>query len=340
MVKVLYIDDDEGIRRLAIRALTRRGYEVVGADSAESGLALLRAEAFDLVAVDHYMPGRNGLEALAEIKALPSPPPVVYVTGSEESNIAVSALKAGAADYVVKSVGDEFFDLLAASFALALERQTLLRQRAEAERALQESNERLGALLQEANHRIANSLQIVASFIQIQANAVSSEEARVALKEAKQRVQTISQVHRRLYTSTDIESIDMVEYLAAILRDLESAWSTVTATRPIRFASVPLRLRTDHAVSVGVIVNELVLNACKYAYKDGAPGEIRVAIDTDVGTFKIRIEDDGIGFPADVTPKGTGIGTKVVEAMARSLKATVAYGDGVGARITLTAPIV
>ena len=110
---ILYIDDDEGLRRLVRRALERRGYRVDLAASGAEGVAMASANCYDLVAVDHYMPGQDGLATLSALTALPSPPPVIYVTGSEESRIAVAALKAGAIDYVVKIVGEDFFDLLA-----------------------------------------------------------------------------------------------------------------------------------------------------------------------------------------------------------------------------------
>ena len=111
--RILYIDDDAALRRLTQRALARRGFEVTLAEDGASGVAMAAATPFDLVAVDHYMPGMDGLETLTRLRALPEPPPVVYVTGSEEGQIAVAALKAGAADYVVKTVGENFFDLLA-----------------------------------------------------------------------------------------------------------------------------------------------------------------------------------------------------------------------------------
>lgn len=171
---------------------------------------------------------------------------------------------------------------------------------------------------------------------------MSSEEARTALKDTRQRVQTIGRLHRRLYTSDDIESVDLGEYLATVLKDIEDAWSTEQAPRPVRFAPAPLRLRlrTDHAVSVGVMVSEVVSNACKYAYAVDAAGEIRVSMDSVQDHFMVKIEDDGIGFTAGSAPKGTGIGTKLVDAMARSLSATVSYATERGARVTLMVPLI
>ena len=339
MPRVLYIDDDEGLRTLTRRALRRRGYEVVTAEGADEGMALLSAEPFDLVAIDHYMPGKDGLQALAMIGALEAPPPVVYVTGSEETRVAVAALKAGAADYVVKTVGEDFFDLLSSSFDQALERRALLAAKSEAERALRASNERLAALLKEANHRVANSLQIVGAFVQLQASSVQSEEAKIALKDTHQRIAAIGQVHRRLYTSDDIETVDMAEYLGSFIAELESTWSTPASPRLIRLVADNIRLATDKAVSVGVIVNELVGNACKYAYATGQSGEVRVSLLRENGTFRLRVEDDGKGFDPSNSPKGTGIGTKLIRAMAMSLKAEVDYGAGPAMQVSVRAPL-
>ena len=110
---------------------------------------MTRDGAFDLVAVDHYMPGMDGLATIEALRALTDCPPIVYVTGSEESRIAVAALKSGADDYVVKSVGEEFFDLLGSSFTQVLERALLRRAREQAEAELRASNARLEALLKD-----------------------------------------------------------------------------------------------------------------------------------------------------------------------------------------------
>src|ERR1700758_304617 len=97
---ILYIDDDPGLCRLVSRHLSRAGYQVRCAHSGEEGLALLAEQAFDLVPLDHHMPGQGGFETLRAIAAQEESPPVVYVTGAEDSRLAVAALKAGASDYV------------------------------------------------------------------------------------------------------------------------------------------------------------------------------------------------------------------------------------------------
>jgi two-component sensor histidine kinase len=334
--RVLYVDDDEGLRSLVRKALMRRGYDVTLAASGEEGLAALEAGDVDLIALDHYMPGQGGFETLLKIRARPDPPPVVYVTGSDESRVAVSAMKAGASDYVVKSVGEEFFDLLENAFAQAFEQVELRRRHAKAEADLKTSNERLEALLREVNHRVANSLQLVSAFVQMQASAVEDGLARSALKDTQRRIEAIIQVHRRLYSSEDVESVDMQDYLEALVRELEDTLSSAASPRRLSLIAEPARLATDKAVSVGVIVNELVTNACKYAYKRGEAGEVRIRL-SDAGLgLMLTVEDDGDGMPLDGAVQGTGLGGRLIKAMAASLNSEVIYDAAhSGVRATL-----
>lgn len=336
--RVLYVDDDEGLRRLVARALERRGYVVVTAESGETGLTKALAEPFDLIALDHYMPGQDGFATLGAMLAeLPSPPPIVYVTGSDESRVAVAALKAGAADYVVKIVGDDFFDLLDTTFIQAIEKVALRRRHDEQEAALEASNHRLEALLREVNHRVANSLQLVSAFVQMQASALDDQVAKAALKDTQRRIEAIIQVHRKLYTADDVETVDMQGYLEALVQELEDTFSTPAAPRRLTLNVDPVQLDTDRAVSVGVIVNELISNACKYAYADTEPGEVKIALRQQTGGLVLTVEDHGRGMQAAPNPKGTGLGGRLIAAMARSLGSQVVYDPAAqGVRATLT----
>jgi two-component sensor histidine kinase len=292
-----------------------------------------------LVAVDHYMPGHDGLATLAQLRALPSPPPIVYVTGSEESRIAVAALKAGAVDYVVKTVGDDFFDLLDNVFRQTLAATTLRREKEAAEMKLQASNEQLQAMLREVNHRVANSLQLVSAFVRMQAAVVADPAAKLALEDTQQRIAAIGQVHQRLYSSGDVDTVEMRDYLGALAEELEQTWSTPASPRIVKIDAEPLRLKTDRAVSVGIIVTELVSNACKYAYPVGQAGEVRISLASEADDhFRLTVEDDGCGIHPGEHPKGTGLGTTLIAAMAKGLQTSVEMAEGrAGVSATLRA---
>lgn len=339
--RILYIDDDPGLRRLVEKLLGRRGHTIIAVGSGAEGVERAREGEFDLIAIDHYMPEMDGLETLRRLKELPELPPVVYVTGSEESAVAVAAIKAGASEYVVKSTGDDFVDLLEQAFAHALATERLRAAKEQAESELVDANTRLEALLREVNHRVANSLQLVSAMVTMQAKLLTDKASKEALADTDRRIQAIAQVHRKLYTSNNVDSVAMDDYLRAIVDELQATWSTPASPRTILLEAEALRLHTDKAVSLGVIVNELVSNACKYAYDHGSPGEIRVRFGREQeSAFRLEVEDDGCGLQDGASPRGTGLGSRLVSAMARSLSSAVEYDRAhSGCRAVLVAPL-
>lgn len=317
---ILYVDDDAALRRLAQRALERRGFTIVQAESADAALALLARETVDLVAIDHEMPGRDGLSLLAEIVGMDDAPPAVFVTGTDEARIAIAALKSGAADFVVKSIGDDFFDLLARTFTQALEKVALARAKVKAEQDLRAANERLELILGEIHHRIANSLAIVSTFVSMQARASTDEATAAALQETNYRIQAVAQVHRRLYTSPTTNTVDLADYLASLVDELRSGMTADSQAIALQLEAEPVEVKPDHAVSVGVIVAELVSNAVKYAFAPDCPGKIVVGLAAKPeGGFVLSVADNGRGFTIDQAATGSGLGMRIVKATAASL---------------------
>lgn len=341
MPTILYIDDDATLARLVERGLKRLGLTVVHAADGESGIARLAAGDIDVVALDQYMPGLDGLETLEKIHAIPSAPPVVFVTASQDSKIAITALKAGAADYLVKDTQGDFIALLAVAATGALEQARVRKARDDAEAEVHASRDRYAALaaerevlLREVNHRVGNSLQIIASLLHLQANSASDDDVKAALTNAMGRVAAVAQVHRRLYTSHDLKSVMLNQYLEALLEDLRRSAEGNRMSR-LTLSAEAIEIDPDRAVAIGIIVNELVMNAVKYAYPDGA-GPIHVTLRTIGDDLELAIMDDGVGLQVKQDPRSTGMGQRIVNAMATKLE-TKAERDPShsGTRITL-----
>ncbi|MDU3127878.1 MAG: response regulator [Bradyrhizobium sp.] len=326
---LLYIDDDATLARLVERGLKRLGFTVEHAPDGAAGLERIQHGGIDVVALDQYMPGLDGLETLERIMALPEAPPVVFVTASQDSKIAVTALKAGAADYLVKDLQGEFVPLLQVAAEGALRQARLQKARDEAEAEVRASRDRYAALaaerevlLREVNHRVGNSLQIIASLLHLQANSSSQEDVKAALTNAMGRVAAVAQVHRRLYTSHDLKSVLLNQYLDALLDDLRRSAEGNRMSR-LTLKAEPVEIDPDRAVAIGIVVNELVMNAVKYAYPDG-PGPIHVELKLANGDVLLSIADIGVGLNATSDPRSTGMGQRIVSAMATKLDATVA----------------
>jgi len=337
-VRLLYVDDDRALARLVQKELGRHGYDVVCAGDGDEGLRLMAEGGWDVCALDHYMPGRDGIDVLPEMIALPDAPPVVYVTGAQEGALAVAALRAGAADYVIKDVSEDFTSLLRNAVDDALNRRRLQRENEQAQTEVAAARDRAEAMLREVNHRVGNSLQLVSSFISLQARQLKDEGAKGALREAQVRIEAVAHVHRRLYTSGDMATVALDEYLRGLIAELGQSLGPDGASPDLKLEAEPLTVSTDQAVSLGVIVSELVTNAVKYAYAPGQGGEIRVTLHkVDAHRAVLTVEDDGPGLdPADSQPKGTGLGRKIIAAMAGGLKSALEFDaehEGVRARL-------
>lgn len=340
-VHILYIDDDEAFGVLVRRNLARRGYEVHLALDGSAGLAKLAEGGIDAIVLDHYLKGETGLDILPAIIAISDHPPVIYATGSVDTSVAVAALKAGADDYVLKGVSPDYFDLLAAALDQGLERARFRRDTLRAQEAIRQERDRAELLLAEVNHRIANSLGLVAALIRMQASVTKDQGTIDALQETQMRINAIASVHRRLYTSHEVGTVQLDEYLENLLNELEASMRDDKRPHRVMLTCRGLSLATDKVITLGLIVSELVTNAFKYAYAEGHAGEIRVSVQRGEGNLlRVHIEDDGRGFDRSAPAKGTGLGTKILMAMASSLKSEITYDpDHRGTRAVLVFPV-
>jgi PAS domain S-box-containing protein len=180
-------------------------------------------------------------------------------------------------------------------------------------------------LLREMRHRIANSLQIIASILLLKAGAVTSEETKNELRAAHQRVMSVAAVQSHLQASDGIEQIEIGPYLTKLSSGLASSMVDPRQHIDIQVSADPGALPTSHAVSIGLIVTELIINAVKYAFPEArSSASIRVTFEMAKSDWKLTVADNGSGRRESDDPSAsTGLGTALVAALAKQLKAQV-----------------
>ena len=207
------------------------------------------------------------------------------------------------------------------------------------QRKLQAALDRHQVLLKEVNHRVKNSLQVISGMLQLQANSVGDADVSERLTEASTRISAVGRAYERLAYNADYESIDLVAYLREVIEDLETAVApckiNLEAPEEIQFAA-------DRAILVALIINELALNAGKYAYPGCREGSIWVRlVQTEKQAVLISVRDEGVGLPADFNPTTSKrLGTRLVNALAKQLGAELTRSSSaIGTNFTLLVPL-
>ena len=181
-------------------------------------------------------------------------------------------------------------------------------------------------LLQELNHRVANSLQIIASVLMQRVRKVQSEETRGHLREAHHRVMSIATLQRQL-AATATGEVALRTYFTELCASIGASMVADPALLKLTVEGDTSVTTADRSVSMGLIVTELVINSLKHAFPDDGKGNIVVGFDTTDAGWTLSVADDGVGLPGDHKTAKPGLGTGIVKALADQLSATVEMSD-------------
>ena len=193
-------------------------------------------------------------------------------------------------------------------------------------------------LMEEMQHRIANSLQIIASVLLLKARAVNSEETRQHLQDAHRRVMSIAAVQKHLECSGSTDLIEIGPYLTKLCASLAQSMIGDTSSAKIQVEADGGSMVSGDAVSLGLIVTELVINALKYAFPRQPPSAVvLVRYEVNNKAWRLSVADNGIGNSEDDGPVQSGLGTSLVNALANQLHAEVESISGpTGMSVTIS----
>lgn len=187
-------------------------------------------------------------------------------------------------------------------------------------------------LLKEVHHRVKNNMQVISSLIELASYDIREVADRKVLDETQERIRAMAQLHELLYRSDDLSSIDAGDYLEAVVNELVLGHSF----SGIEFTADRGTLDIDRAVPLGLIANELVLNAIKYAYPGRSDGIIRVSLRIDGSTLLLAVQDEGRGFPQGTDPRNCGtMGLTLVRNLAAQIRGRLEFKGPPGVRASL-----
>jgi PAS domain S-box-containing protein len=210
-------------------------------------------------------------------------------------------------------------------------------ERKQMEEELRASLAEKEALLKEVHHRVKNNLQIISSLLSMQASSSQNEQVIHALDESKDRVRAMALIHEKLYQSKNLEYIQAEEYISELIDQLVSSFAGQMRNISLDLQVADLTLDINQAIPCGMIINELVSNALKYAFPEQRSGLVRICLGSHEGNVRLVISDNGVGLPASVdVHHPETLGLELVSILSHQLKASLEVTRQPGTTFTIT----
>ncbi|MCJ8166880.1 ATP-binding protein [Pontibacter sp. E15-1] len=204
-------------------------------------------------------------------------------------------------------------------------------------RLLERKNREKEMLLQEIHHRVKNNLQIVISMLNLQARHVSDPLAAEVMQAIRSRVRSMSILHERLYQHADLDCIDLEEYFEEICESLYAAYGVTMSRIALEIDMPRIKVNIDAAITLGLIVNELISNSLKYAFPNGQAGVVRIVlVRHDAVQYTLTVSDNGQGLPHNFNPQTSqSFGLKLVTSLSRNLEGHFKFDNKNGTKSIL-----
>ncbi|NYB51885.1 MAG: PAS domain S-box protein [Methanobacteriaceae archaeon] len=209
-----------------------------------------------------------------------------------------------------------------------------------AENQIRASLEEKEVLLREIHHRVKNNLQIISSLISLQAGYIKEQETIRMFQESKHRIRSMALIHEKLYQSKDLAYIHFGEYLKSLVEMFLKFYSEKSSDVKVSLNCADVNLEIDIAISLGLIVNELLSNCLKHAFPGAREGEVIISLSKDNGNCLLTVADNGVGIPESVDIKNTeSLGLQIVQTLTLQLSGTLEHKNKGGTEFTISFPL-
>jgi len=244
--------------------------------------------------------------------------------------------------------GRRYFDIFLSSSPVGYERTDLeifliyndVTNRVLTEQQIITSLHEKELLLKEVHHRVKNNLQIISGILKLQSMRIQDPRAQEIIQECRNQVYTMASIHELLYNSKDIGKIHVEEYINKLVDHFKQEYEGISARLNLRVTVDPdIVLDIERCIPCGLILNELIMNAVKYAFKPDAEGEIRISFTQDVSSYRMQVSDNGRGLPKDFDiRKSQSLGMELTSQLTHQLRGRLEITSEKGTTFTILFP--
>jgi two-component sensor histidine kinase/HPt (histidine-containing phosphotransfer) domain-containing protein len=357
----ILVVDDEPLNIDLVREVFAGDYRVLFSCEGAAALEMAASKKPDLILLDVMMPEMDGYQVCKLLKSNRQTReiPIVFLTGRNDEKAELKGLEMGAVDYVLKPINASMLkarvsnlvelkwaqsQLLKLAAQKHMERVAELLERSTEKEALNKKILQALAdkevLLKEVHHRVKNNLQVICSMLGMQALALQDAAAVSALNDSQSRVRSMAIIHELLYGSDTLSDLDFFEYAGQLLREMALTYGVNSSRVRLRANTTPQRIDLNRAIPCGLILNELISNAFKYAFPEGREGEVEVSLLPCESGLRLTVEDNGIGLPEGFEIGETrSLGLRIVQILVKQLGGQLRIVSDHGTRFEITFPV-
>ncbi|MGV8118420.1 MAG: sensor histidine kinase [Candidatus Xenobiia bacterium LiM19] len=355
---IMLVEDEAIIAMDEAETLKNAGYNVITVSSGEAAISTVnKTPDIDLILMDINLGrGMDGTEA-AERILQNHEIPIVFLSSHTSPEVVARTEKVTFYGYVVKNSGSTVlfasirmaFRLNEAHQNLNLRRALLIRtleERRQTEEKLYQSREMLKrsldekeVLLSELQHRMKNSLAIITRLIGLEADRLSDATQQTVLYSLRKRVIAISDLNEVLFNNNNLRNIRLDQYLNQICSSLMASYTESSAEFELKVELECISIDVRLAIPLGLILNELLTNAIKYAFPEKRSGTVEVRLKRDNKRMTMSVSDNGVGLPPGFdSPAGRGLGMELIHMLAEQIGAQVEHETSGGALFLIVIP--
>jgi two-component sensor histidine kinase len=318
-LSILLIEDNPGDQKLIkeyLQESNQQKFKIENSFCLEEGISLLKSKKYDTVILDLGLPDSSGISSLKSIKEINDSVPVIVFTVDKSEETGLEAIKYGAQDYLVK---DDLPQInLSKSIKFAISRKKL-------ELELKNSLKEKELLIKESHHRIKNNLQLVTSLINFSLSRTEDSTIQNILNDCLNRVASISTLHNYIYSSSELNEVNVQIYLYKLIDYIRTSLLAIRNNIKIVKKIENIVIDSAMAISLGLLVNELVTNAVKYAF-EGKDGVIEIEIKREGNNIILTVKDNGRGMDQDINvTESKTLGFQIINSIINQYNGEIHY---------------